>query len=114
MKLTRKNLKEIVKEEVKALRKEVKLNEAAVPNAWKRQLQRAEKFLGPLAEQVPTANPAVQAAFVIQSLLPAVGVNAEAFLQNISRMKGEAGKAPGEEPAPEAAPEEELPPGSRY
>ena len=120
MKLTRKNLKEIVKEEVAALRKEAKLNEAAIPNAWVRQVKLAGKFLDPLIEPVKDSNATVQAAFVIQTLLPAVGVDAETFFQGISKMKGEAGKAPppGTEPAPEAAPvvatDKKLSPGSRY
>ena len=128
MKLTRKNLKGIVKEEMATLKEEQeKLDEinrlfARIEEldeslaAMGRQLGRGavQKGLVLIAKMLKKRTPMDKVDFIVNQLLPAVGLEAEELLQHIGRLKSAAGGA-AKGAAAEPAPEEAVPaPGSRY
>ena len=131
MKLTRKNLKRIVKEEMESLREEqAKLDEIyrlfdrieeldeSVGAAGRVLAGGAMKKASALmAKFMKKLQPAAKISFIVKTLLPALGLDADELLQHIGRVKSGAGAetaAPTPEAAPGGVPEEPLSPGSRY
>ena len=131
MKLTRENLKGIVKEEVATLREErEKLDE--IDGLFDRigelseGLGGLERVMGAgpmkkaaalMAKFMKKLQPAAKVSFIVKTLLPAVGLEADELLQHMGRVKSAAGaETAASAAAPEAAPEEAAapPPGSRY
>jgi hypothetical protein len=88
--------------------------------AMGRQLGRGaiQKGLTLIAKMMKKRTPMDKVDFIVNQLLPAVGLEAEELLQHVGRLKSAAGgAAKAGAAAPEAAPEADpaaLPPGSRY
>tara|TARA_Y100000034_G_scaffold95048_1_gene115311 strand:+ start:925 stop:1311 length:387 start_codon:yes stop_codon:yes gene_type:complete len=128
MKLTRENLKGIVKEEVATLREEQeKLDE--IDGLFDRIGELSEGLAGLgrimgagpmkkaaslMAKFMKKLQPAAKVSFIVKTLLPAVGLEPDELLQHVGRVKSAAGD---EVAAATAAPAEDdtaPPPGSRY
>ena len=131
MKLTRKNLKGIVKEEMVTLREEQeKLDEIyrlfdrieeldeSVGAAGRVLAGGAMKKASALmAKFMKKLQPAAKISFIVKTLLPALGLEPDELLQHVGRIKSAAGgevATSASEAAPGVAPEEPLSPGSRY